>query len=270
MTQSQKVIKYIAVVLAVGLIVCIVGGVLGVIGLFGGFFGNDAVTEEMMFYGVKEDICSLNIEINAADITIKEGDTFSVESNLKHLRVKEKACCLSIVQTGNFRGSHDGAVLIITVPVGTVDSIHLQTGAGKFTAENLTAETLNLHFGAGEVSIGTLVATERVFIEGGTGRITISDGALHDLDLDMGVGELNLTSLLTGDCELNTGVGKLNLNLIGVQEDYALEIEKGIGKIYVDGEKVTDYGSFGNGENKIDIDGGIGAINITFKEANIK
>ena len=268
--MQQKIIKYIALALAIGLAVSIIGGIFGVIGIYNTFFGENSVCDEMRTYEVSDDICALDIEISAADITIKEGDTFSVESNLKHLRVKEKACCLSIVQTGNFRGSHDGAVLIITVPVGTVDSIHLQTGAGKFTAENLTAETLNLHFGAGEVSIGTLVATERVFIEGGTGRITISDGALHDLDLDMGVGELNLTSLLTGDCELNTGVGKLNLNLIGVQEDYALEIEKGIGKIYVDGEKVTDYGSFGNGENKIDIDGGIGAINITFKEAITK
>ena len=270
MSMQQKIIKYIALALAIGLAVSIIGGIFGVIGIYNTFFGENSVCDEMRTYEVSDDICALDIEISAADITIKEGDTFSVESNLKHLRVKEKACCLSIVQTGNFRGSHDGAVLIITVPVGTVDSIHLQTGAGKFTAENLTAETLNLHFGAGEVSIGTLVATERVFIEGGTGRITISDGALHDLDLDMGVGELNLTSLLTGDCELNTGVGKLNLNLIGVQEDYALEIEKGIGKIYVDGEKVTDYGSFGNGENKIDIDGGIGAINITFKEAITK
>ena len=270
MTQSQKVIKYIAVVLAVGLIVCIVGGVLGVIGIYNTFFGENSVCDEMRTYEVSDDICALDIEISAANITIKEGDAFSVESNLKNLTVKEKACCLSLRQTDSSFGSSEDAVLIVTIPSGTVTGIGIQTGAGSFTAENLTAETLNLHFGAGEVSIGTLVATERVFIEGGTGRITISDGALHDLDLDMGVGELNLTSLLTGDCELNTGVGKLNLNLIGVQEDYALEIEKGIGKIYVDGEKVTDYGSFGNGENKIDIDGGIGAINITFKEANIK
>ena len=114
--MQQKIIKYIALALAIGLSVSIIGGIFGVIGLFGGFFGNDAVTEEMMFYGVKEDICSLNIEINAADITIKEGDTFSVESNLKNLRVTEKDKCLNIVQTENFRGSYKGAVLTVTVP----------------------------------------------------------------------------------------------------------------------------------------------------------
>ncbi len=270
MSMQQKIIKYIALALAIGLAVSIIGGIFGVIGLFGGFFGNDAVTEEMMFYGVSTDICSLDIEINAADITIKEGDTFSVESNLKHLRVKEKACCLNIVQTEKLIGSHDGAVLIITVPAGTVDSIHLKTGAGNFTAENLTAETINFEFGAGEVSIGTLTATESAIIEGGAGRITISGGEMHDLDMDMGVGELNLTAALTGDCEMNLGIGESNIALLGDQDSYTLEIEKGIGAISVDGKKANDYGSFGNGANEIEIHGGIGAINITFKEAKIK
>ena len=53
MSMQQKIIKYIALALAIGLAVSIIGGILGVIGLFGGFFENDAVTEEMMFYGVK-------------------------------------------------------------------------------------------------------------------------------------------------------------------------------------------------------------------------
>ena len=270
MSMQQKIIKYIALALAIGLAVSIIGGILGVIGLFGGFFGNDAVTEEMMFYGVKEDICSLNIEINAADITIKEGDTFSVESNLKNLHVTEKDECLNIVQTEKFRGSYKGAVLTVTVPSEILESITLKTGAGKFTAENLTTERINFEFGAGEVSIDSLSATKSAHIEGGAGRVTISGGALHDLDMDMGVGELSLTSALTGDCEMNLGVGESNIALLGDQDSYTLEIEKGIGAISVDGEKANDYGSFGNGANEIEIHGGIGAINITFKEAITK
>ena len=270
MTESQKVIKYIALVLAVGLIVCIVGGILGAIGVVGFFFGDSAISDEMTVYEVGEDICVLDIEINAADITIKEGDTFFVESNLKHLKVKEKACCLSIRQTDSIVGSSEGAVLTITVPKGTVNSVSLKTGAGRFTAESLIAETVNFHFGAGEVSIGSLVATERALIESGAGRITISSGALHDLDMETGVGEVDLTSALTGDCELNAGIGRLNVNLIGVQDDYTLEIEKGIGTVTVDGKEVTDFGSSGNGACEVEISGGIGAINITFKEANIK
>ena len=270
MSTQQKVIKYVAIALAVWLTVSIIGGILGALGIFNVFFGNDAVSDEMTVYSVSSDIRSLDIEINAADITVKEGDSFSVESNLKKLRVEEKNSCLSIVQTGKFRGSHDGAVLTVTIPSGMLDSINLKTGAGKFTAKTLTAETVRFEFGAGDVTIEALTATRSAHIEGGTGRITISGGSMNALDMDMGMGQVNLTSALTGDCELDAGVGELNITLIGIQDDYTIEIEKGIGSITVDGQSASNNESFGNGMSEVEIHGGIGAINVNFKEESSK
>ena len=103
-------------------------------------------------------------------------------------------------------------------------------------------------------------------IEGGAGRITVSGGAMEDLELEMGVGQLNLTSALTGNCKLDLGVGESNITLIGSKEDYKLDLEKGIGSITVDGTSVSDYGSSGNGANRVDISGGIGAIHVRFAE----
>lgn len=68
----------------------IIGGILSAVGLFGGFFGGDAVMEDVKTYTVSSDINSLEIEINAADFVIKQGDNFAVESNLKHLTAEEK------------------------------------------------------------------------------------------------------------------------------------------------------------------------------------
>ena len=120
MSTQQKVIKYVAIALAVWLTVSIIGGILGALGIFGAFFGNDIVSDETTVYSVSGDIRSLDIEINAADITVKEGDSFSVESNLKKLRVEGKESCLNIVQTGKFRGSSDGALLTVTIPSASV------------------------------------------------------------------------------------------------------------------------------------------------------
>lgn len=270
MSTQQKVIKYVAIALAVWLTVSIIGGILGALGIFGAFFGNDIVSDETTVYSVSGDIRSLDIEINAADITVKEGDSFSVESNLKKLRVEGKDSCLNIVQTGKFRGSSDGALLTVTIPSGMLDSIDLKTGAGRFTAKTLTAETVRFEFGAGDVIIEALTATGSAHIEGGAGRITISGGALHDLDMDMGVGQVNLTSALTGDCDLDAGVGEFNITLIGIQDDYTLKIEKGIGNITVDGKKVSNSERFGSGASEVEINGGIGAINVNFKEESGK
>lgn len=53
--------------------------------------------------------------------------------------------------------------------------------------------------------------------------------------------------------------------LIGNKEDYKLDMEKGIGGIFVEGKAVSDYGSSGNGTAEVEINGGIGAINVEFK-----
>ncbi len=268
MTTLQKVIKYLAMAFAIFLTVTIIGGILSAAGLFGGLLAGDAVVEDIKTYSVTSEIHNLNIRINAADLYIKEGDAFSVESNLKHLKVEEKGGILTIEGTKRFGSTYNGAVLTIYVPAGTVfDNTNLATGAGRLTIEKLSSGTLDFELGTGDVSINSLIATKSADIEGGAGRITISSGALKDLDLEMGVGQLNLTSALIGDCQLDLGVGESNITLIGSKEDYKLDLEKGLGNISVDGKNVSDYGSSGNGTNRVEINGGIGAINVKFKES---
>ena len=267
MTTLQKVIKYLAIAFAIFLTVSIIGGILSAVGLFGGLFSSDAVLEEVKTYSVTADIHNLDIEINAADLYIKEGDAFSVESNLKHLKVEENGGLLTIQETKKFTGTYTDAVLTVYVPAGTVfDNVNLTTGAGRLTIGDMSSGTLDFELGAGDVSIDSLIATKSADIEGGAGRITIAGGTLKDLDLDMGVGQLNLTSALIGNCQLDLGVGESNITLIGRKEDYKLDLEKGLGNISVDGVNVSDYGSSGNGTNKVEINGGVGSINVRFED----
>ena len=275
MTDVQRLIKYLAIAFAVVLTVAIIGGILSAVGVLGGIFlggGEETdATGNMKTYAVSSRISELKIHINAADLSIKEGTAFSVESNLKHLTVEEKNGCLILkdLTTIKLNGSnaYKDAVLTVYVPAGTVfERINLNTGAGRVTAGELLAETVDLELGAGDALIDTLVATKSADIEGGAGRIAISGGALHNLELDMGVGQLNLTSALTGECQLELGIGESNITLIGSREAYELDIEKGIGEIRVDGKVVSDYGSSGNGTAEVKIQGGIGAIYVEFKE----
>ena len=267
----QKVIKYLAIAFAIFLTVSIIGGVLSMFGLFGGFFSGDAVTEDIKTYAVSPDIQSLEVKINAADFRIKQGERFSIESNLKHLTVEEKNGVLTIKETKKFAHTYTGAVLTLYVPSDTVfEKANIITGAGRLTVDSLSASTMNLVFGAGEVTIDTLVATSDIDIDGGAGKITVSGGALHNLDLDMGVGQLNLTSALTGESDFDLGVGESNITVIGNKDDYKLDIEKGIGNITIDGTSVSNIKRKGNGNNGIEVSGGIGAINLKFKESAAK
>lgn len=270
MTTFQRVMRLLAIVLAIFLIVAILGGVFGVVGLLSGLSSEDTVTEDIKTYSVGASIHELDIEINAADLCIKEGEAFSVESNLKQLKVDDTGGRLKIKElTKNklFVGApYKDAVLTIYIPAGTVfDKVSITTGAARLTVDALTAETVELELGAGEVYISSLVATRSADIEGGAGRITIAHGELTELDMDMGAGRLELTTALTGECTLNMGVGSSNITLLGGRDAYKLDLEKGIGSISVDGENVFDFDSSGNGTNKVVIKGGIGAINVRFE-----
>ena len=274
MTTLQKVIKYLALAFAIFLTVSIVGGILSAVGLLGSLFSDDDaewgdVIGETKNYTVSSEISDLNIQINAADFYIKEGNSFSVESNLKNLEVDEKNGCLTLKDLTKIKlngsNAYENAVLTIYVPAGMAfDNVNIKTGAGRFTVDSLSAATIGFELGAGDVTISKLIAEKSANIEGGAGRITISDGAIKNLDLEMGLGQLNLTSALTGDCNLDSGVGEMNVTLLGSKDDYELDIEKGIGNITVDGKNVTDFGSSGNGANEVDIHGGVGAINVRF------
>ncbi|MBR2309829.1 MAG: DUF4097 family beta strand repeat protein [Oscillospiraceae bacterium] len=266
MTTFQKAIKYLAIAFAVFLMVSIVGGILGAVGIIFHFTDGDAVADSVKNYEVSQNIKALDIQINAADMTVRLSDSFRVESNLKDLKVSEKDGTLTVREEKKFTGNYNGAVLTLYLPVeALLEQAHITSGAGRFTVEALSAGKVELDLGAGEVDIKALIATKEADIDGGAGKVTIADGALRNLDLDMGVGQLVLCSALTGDCELDLGVGESNLTILGQEQDYTLQIEKGLGSISVNGKQVSEYKG-GTGPNEIDISGGVGAVKVVFQE----
>ncbi len=249
--------------LAASIVVCI----LCAAGFFWRVMFYNAAAKEAQFYTVTSEINSLCVNINAADITLRQGEAFSVESNVKHLTVKDEGGLLSIKDTKKFFANYNNATLIITIPIDTVfESAELKTGAGRFSVDTLSAKTLDCDFGAGEVKIGSLSVSSSAEIDGGAGEITISGGSIHNLDFDMGVGRINLTSLLTGECDLTLGVGESNVTLLGSKDHYTLDISKAIGNIHVDGDNISHAAGLGSGQNKVKLSGGIGTVNVKFQE----
>lgn len=268
MTSWQKAIKYVAMAFAIFLSVSIIGGILSIFKTFDFLFGQKDVVGDMQTYNISSEITELDIDISVADFAIKTDDDFRVESNHKYLTVEEKNGCLVISEEERFWSSDAGKVKIeLYIPEDTVfDKADIVTGAGVVSVTELSADRLLLELGAGEVNIKKLTAADRAEIEGGAGSVTINGGRLHNVNLDMGVGELKLTSRLTGESKLNYGVGATNLVLLGSSDDYRIEIDKGLGEAKIDGEKMDNGNVYGFGENKVDIDGGVGEIKVSFSE----
>jgi len=248
--------KYIALLLMLVLVLTLAGCT------------ENAVLSEPYTYEVASDIHALDIRVGAADFTIKYANTTAVVSNLKYLSISEKDGVLTVVDEKTVGVTYKDPILILYIPVDTVyERIDLSVGAAKLTADTLAADRIKLQLGAGDVSISDIHAKSGADILGGAGRIIIR-GVMNNLELEMGAGELNLEAALLGDSHLSLGVGESNLILIGNRDDYAVEIEKGIGSVTVDGKSVADFGSSGTGKNCVQIKGGVGAINLSFQEAD--
>lgn len=265
MSTVQKIIKYLAIAFAIALIFAIVGGILSALGALSFVFGDDEKSAgDVKNYDIKENITSLEIEIGAAALEIKEGDRTEVKSNLKNLNVEVKGSTLFITQeTTFFTKVSEDAALTLTVPKGIeFNEADITSGAGQVIIEKLSAKEIELVLGAGEVIIEELSASYSCSIEGGAGKLSINGGSIKDLDLQLGVGEVNIENALKGDCEIDCGVGEANIRLLGNMEDYTVKMAKGIGDARVNGKEVSSNEKIGSGPNRIEINGGVGAVNV--------
>lgn len=270
MTSFQKVIKYVAIALAVFLIVTIIGGIItGLTGMSFLISRKDTETVgEMQNFSIDGEITSLSVDLSGAEFIIQTADKFEVRSNHKYISVKSDDGKLRISETKKFFAvSPKGVTVILSVPKDFVfDNAMIDTGAGKVEIDALSCGNLELSLGAGKADIKNLTANSRADIDGGAGELNIDGGTLRNLNLDMGVGKLTLKSRIEGKGDLDYGVGETDLILLGSKTDYRIELDKGIGEARLDGESMRDDSVYGSGENFIEIDGGIGALSIRFAE----
>lgn len=267
MSETQKIIKYLAIAFAIFLIFNIISGIMFGIVSIGNIFSDKTEKNKMTDkIDINDNTLILDVDVVSVNVIIKEGNEFKAETNNKYIDCKQKYNKLYIKERKhNWFSRKNNSDLIVYVPSNYLfDAISIKSGAGKVSIDNLSSQKLYLDLGAGKVNIDNLKVLDNTEIEGGAGEIVISNGKLHNLDLNMGVGKLSLTSEVTGNSEIDAGVGKMDLNLIGNIDQYKIKLDKGIGSATIDGDKMNDDIYYGNGVNIIDIDGGIGSIKIDF------
>lgn len=86
------------------------------------------------------------------------------------------------------------------------------------------------------------------------------------MELNSGVGNVSFSTALIGDCEINSGIGEIDFNVLGPADDYSVSAGKMAGEVYVDGKKVSGDTTVGNGQNEIEINGGLGKVSVFFAQ----
>lgn len=278
MSEFQKVIKYCAMAfaafLAFSILTGIVTAVLAVTGFLSGGSGK-AVNEINKSF---EDVKSLSIEHGIGTLNIEQGDSDKVlvkaqnvnedyvidKSFSGELKLKNKFNFWSFI-SGN-KGSGNKSVITVYLPSDFVAGrVKLDAGAGNINIEALNTEKLDVNAGAGNIKGGRITAGQ-VILDGGVGDITFEEVNFTDSDIDSGVGNVKIQGNLYGKNKIDCGVGEVTLDLLQSVDDYNLKVEKGLGSIYINGKKYSDL-NWDNitADNTLDIEGGVGNIDINFR-----
>ena len=257
MTSNQRLIKMIAIGLAIFIILAMINGLIFLFDIVTSNIGDDNVTYKV--YDIK-DVSNIDIDISASNLVIKNSEVFkieitdrtnySVENNTLYIKDKSKW----------FKKHLDNMVVYIPYEKEFND-IKIHGGAGSITIDDLNTKSLLLELGDGKATIDNIEITNKLTVHGGAGDFKISNGDLNKVDIDMGVGNFNIAAMILNGGNIDVGVGNLDVDLLDDIENYSFEITKGIGNIKVDGNNVTK-GTIGTGSSLIKINGGVGNIKV--------
>lgn len=271
MTSAQKVIKYIAIAFAIFLIVTIISSVLTAFYGLAHFLGlrneKTVTTEEMVGTSfLNKNTDTLEIEVKYTNLIIKTGERLEIQTNNRNIICTQNNNNMEITEKNHnwFSKTNQGDLIVYIPENMEFDKVKINAGAGKVSIENLITKKLEVELGAGETTIENLNVSKECEIEGGAGKVEILSGTINDLNLDMGVGKLDLNTVLTGKNKINAGIGNLNIKVQESKENYEIRVNKGLGSIKIDGKEAQNGVTYGDGKNSINVDGGIGNIDINF------
>ena len=276
MTTAQKVIKYIATAFAVFLIITIISLILSgsyaLLSAFGLIHTNkNIITDDLKVISSEvNEVSTLKIDLACTNLDIKTGNSFKVETNNSKITFEEKDGSVKIKEENrnwlNNNNSESNLIIYIPEDMIDIDETKIETGAGKINIENLNTQSLYLELGAGDVYLENVIATGDTKIDGGVGKTELKSCEINNLKANLGLGEFVFNGKLIGKSEIDSGVGAINIKLMEKKENYTIEVDKGLGNVTLDGQKLEIDRVYGTGKNYLDIDGGIGSIKIDFKE----
>lgn len=229
MSTAQRAIKYIALALAISIIGGIISSAYYFIENIGSIFVVETDNNGLNIKDYSDDAKILSIDISSADLKIVEGKKFDVKTKNEYIIVKKTDNKLFITEDSHsiFNKAEDQEVIVYIPSTLLFDEVYIENNIGRINIDKLLTKKLNLSMSIGKIQVDKL-------------------SVLNDFNID-------------------NNIGSTNINMLNSKEDYTINSEMGIGTIKIDGKKIQDETKYGKGNNNINIDGGIGNIDINFK-----
>lgn len=221
----------------------------------------------------KNNINSIILKAKYGDVSISSWDNedFGIDASDRDVSAKYevKNNVLNISVRGK-RGIFVGKTgrVKIYVPNTAIEKIDLSIGAGNLECNGISTKKLVVDVGAGECTLTSVNSEEtNMKVGAGQGDITLCD--LGICKFDVGMGEIDVESSTIKSAAIDCGMGSVDLELTNNITDFNYLLKVGAGEINIDDREYSGLSkktTIDNGaENNIDIDCGMGEVNIEFK-----
>lgn len=301
MSPAQKVIKYFAFAFAVGLIVTILSSIIlalssvsGSSHLFAGDVNYIDFTKEF------DDVKNLDISNYSGKMYIQPGDVTKVIVEAKKVpdqlqaTLENKQTLVIENENRNFLFSFgwwdsedaQDTKITITFPRNlSFDTASFDNGSGIMELRGIKSNVFELDGGSGKIIVSEILAGKTNIstasgrseldgvvlangdIDTGSGSVKISNSSLTDMDMDFGSGAVSFAGLLKGKNHIDGGSGSISIEVLESIQEYDIQLNKGSGGVYVNGERRDDQDIRNDhAEHQLIIEGGSGRVKVDFTE----
>ena len=258
----------------------------------------DSLAESEEWTELPEGVSGLALELNNADVTIRQGDVFHISADYQRgsapeatvengvLRLRDEAS--AHIGFGFSLGpSHKENTVTIELPEGALTALDILTGVGDLSLEDVHLETLTVEMDMGSAALKD-VSCDRLSVQCNLGDFTLEGGEFGTAELTMNMGSLafsgavrtamraqsdmgdvDLSGALAGEIEVNANLGTVSIDSQLPRSAYALDLGTDLGNLTVDGERIgTDSISPSlqqeEGENSLRVRADMGDIFVQF------
>ncbi|MGN0602175.1 MAG: hypothetical protein ACI4I7_05640 [Oscillospiraceae bacterium] len=228
-------------------------------------FNSEGITNLEFESGISE----FNIKASSTDKIIVEGENvpkgrYTVNNNdTDTLKIEyNERKWFNLFDFGYWDKDKPIGTVTVYLPVKIYNELDFSGGVGINNISDIKVINLEFDGGVGENNLTNVTASGNSDLDFGVGKTTMKNCSLSGSEIDVGVGEFYYSGKINGNTSVNSGVGSVTMDIDGYKNEYKITTDKGVGEINISGSE-TDYVS--NSTKSLELDSGVGEMNINFK-----
>jgi len=264
-------------------ILVIVGALIAGIGFFlggmkpigvtsNGLVIDGSSTKNMVQVNEKySDVTSVKVNIDAAELTLQEGDSFSLQGSYNSsyqdysftqqdgvLNITGSSTKKGIWLLGGWNSANDNLTLTypkgtkfddmdITVSLGSLNintldtsSLEVSLDAGSLKGNNISTDTYTASFHLGSCTLDQFSLKDSGNLSLDAGSLSLSGSTANNLSVDSHLGSVDIAGTLTGKTSLGLDLGSLTLSLDNAESESSYSVSSDLGSVKING---TDMGN---------------------------